>query len=378
MAEGGNVPELGGYHFEFISTVPEDRKCLVCLFTMKDPVQIEGCGHRLCSICMESWLRRPSPTCPVDRSPLSREKEHYGVCGKFPVQCTNKCGLRDIPREKLDVNVRDECPATEVQCEYKNLGCEEVDQSQQIERLLGKETEQSEQIERLMSKEKETQGERRLNLAEEGLQATQLQVNDLVSLVKDQSEKIQRLMSRDEEQLQEIEKLQHSPSYSPFVWKIAINPFQSFSKRELERKRRIAGDDVHSLSEEFSFSRHSYKYLLKMKMAEYKFCYLNQGQECFRPVVFSLYIKVVPGEFDSLLTWPCKEKVRVTLIDQDPCEDKKENISHVVDFEIEEVESSQAAKKCNYDCFIANFSSDTLKSRSYIKNNIAFIMVSKE
>ena len=27
---------------------------------------------------------------------------------------------------QLEVHVRDECPATEVQCEYKNLGCEEV------------------------------------------------------------------------------------------------------------------------------------------------------------------------------------------------------------------------------------------------------------
>ena len=27
---------------------------------------------------------------------------------------------------QLDVHIRDECPATAVQCEYKNLGCEAV------------------------------------------------------------------------------------------------------------------------------------------------------------------------------------------------------------------------------------------------------------
>ena len=27
---------------------------------------------------------------------------------------------------QLEVHVRDECPATEVQCEFKNLGCEAV------------------------------------------------------------------------------------------------------------------------------------------------------------------------------------------------------------------------------------------------------------
>ena len=57
MAAGGNTPELGGYDYEFTSRVPEDLECLVCHLTMKDPVQIVGCGHRLCNICMESLLR---------------------------------------------------------------------------------------------------------------------------------------------------------------------------------------------------------------------------------------------------------------------------------------------------------------------------------
>jgi len=189
MAEGGNIPELGGYAYEFTSNVPECWECLVCQLTLKDPVQIEKCGHRLCNICMESLLRRPSPTCPADRQPLSREKifsdtachrqildltvkcshsgcswtgelravekhqseclfkvvkcpnsgcskmlskrdmkthetlecswrkvdceycqesvimnqkqKHFDICRQFPVLCTNKCGVKDIPREKV-------------------------------------------------------------------------------------------------------------------------------------------------------------------------------------------------------------------------------------------------------------------------------------
>ena len=57
MAEGGNVPELGGYDYEFTSNVPDYWECLVCHLTLKDPVQIEKCGHRLCSICMECLFR---------------------------------------------------------------------------------------------------------------------------------------------------------------------------------------------------------------------------------------------------------------------------------------------------------------------------------
>ena len=57
MATRANVPELGGYDYEFTSKVPEDLECLVCHLTLKDPVQIEKCGHRLCTICMESLFR---------------------------------------------------------------------------------------------------------------------------------------------------------------------------------------------------------------------------------------------------------------------------------------------------------------------------------
>ena len=57
MAPGKNILELGGYDFEFKSEVPNDLECPVCQLTMKDPIKIGGCGHRLCNICLESLLR---------------------------------------------------------------------------------------------------------------------------------------------------------------------------------------------------------------------------------------------------------------------------------------------------------------------------------
>ena len=57
MAASPNLPELGGYDYEFTGKVPDNCECLVCHLPMKDPVQIVGCGHRLCNICMESLLR---------------------------------------------------------------------------------------------------------------------------------------------------------------------------------------------------------------------------------------------------------------------------------------------------------------------------------
>ena len=57
MAEGGGVPQLGGYHYEFVDEVPDKLKCPVCLLTLKDPMQIAKCGHRFCQLCIDRILR---------------------------------------------------------------------------------------------------------------------------------------------------------------------------------------------------------------------------------------------------------------------------------------------------------------------------------
>ena len=49
---------------------------------------------------------------PRRRSDLLRQMLDSSICGCLCYQ--------------LEVHIREECPATEVQCEYKNLGCVEV------------------------------------------------------------------------------------------------------------------------------------------------------------------------------------------------------------------------------------------------------------
>ncbi|XP_022808123.1 TNF receptor-associated factor 6-like isoform X4 [Stylophora pistillata] len=277
MAAGQNIPDLGGYDLKFKSKVPDDFHCPVCQLPMKDPRQIERCGHRLCTICLEGLFRQPSARCPVDREPLLREKifsdnacqrrildlhvecsfdgcswtgelramerhqseclfkvvecsnagckerltrtdinnhkefdcpwreincdycrvivimknkqQHFGVCPKFPIPCTNNCDLRHIPREKLEVHIRDDCPSTKVPCEYKNLGCGEVFPRKSTKSHL------------------ELHAEHHLDLALRGLEATRYQVEDLLGVVKDQSQQIEGLKSKDKNQSQLIERL---------------------------------------------------------------------------------------------------------------------------------------------------------------------------
>lgn len=57
MMAAGGVPLLGGYDYDFIDELPNDWECLVCQLPLKNPVQIEKCGHRLCEICAATILR---------------------------------------------------------------------------------------------------------------------------------------------------------------------------------------------------------------------------------------------------------------------------------------------------------------------------------
>ena len=41
----------GGYDLDFVDEVPEEFICCVCHLTLKEPLQIEKCGHRLCKVC---------------------------------------------------------------------------------------------------------------------------------------------------------------------------------------------------------------------------------------------------------------------------------------------------------------------------------------
>ena len=194
----------------------------------------------------------------------------------------------------------------------------------------------------------EAQVERHLNLALRGLEATQLQVNELVSLVKDQSQQIERL------------------NYSPFVWRIPN--YRTVHEKAAKGKQEVI------FSEPFYLFRCGYKLKIKMRP--------NGGAS--NPILnkklkgkfLSLCVIVVPGDYDWMLPWPFTEGVRVTLIDQNPREDLRENISKVIDFKT--VQASRPIKENDVGLGIGNFvEQKVLQTRSYLNNNTMFIMVSK-
>ena len=48
--------ESSGYEADFVNPVPDHYKCSICLFVMRDPVQLV-CGHQFCGICFHIAVR---------------------------------------------------------------------------------------------------------------------------------------------------------------------------------------------------------------------------------------------------------------------------------------------------------------------------------
>ena len=181
------------------------------------------------------------------------------------------------------------------------------DQSQEIERLTAhlnlalrslevtqrQVEDQSQEIERLTV---------HLNLALRSLEVTQRQVED-------QSQEIERLTARVKVQDQHLKSL----SSPPFVWKIS-----DFYDSCLRAAR---GDSELSTST-FYLSPNGYKLKIKVVFNIHATCKGFHESLC-------LNVCVVPGEFDLLLSWPFKEKVKVTLLSQNPSRDAKEDILNV-------------------------------------------------
>ena len=169
-------------------------------------------------------------------------------------------------------------------------------------------------------------------------------------MVEDQSQKIERLSQQRE-----------GRGPTPFEWKIC-NILEAFQQAGVERYI------IYSRP----FYLFGYYLLLKIEFI------LDLKLKPFssHPKHGYLYIKVVPGEFDESLSWPCMEKLRVTVIDQNPCQDIQENRSHVIDFG--ENPSSRPLIDDNRGyTYILNLR-DFIYTRSFIRDDTIVIMVQRE
>ena len=72
----GTTGATGGYDCSFISDIPDDLVCVICLHPAREAQQTScSCARLLCFTCLQK-LRSESGTCPTCRKPIPRHHQH--------------------------------------------------------------------------------------------------------------------------------------------------------------------------------------------------------------------------------------------------------------------------------------------------------------
>nr|XP_055073603.1 TNF receptor-associated factor 5 [Misgurnus anguillicaudatus] len=321
--------------------------------------QTNICSFRLesCEHCRQSY-------------PVSKLLDHQMTsCPEVEIQCSNNCPQM-IKRHKLQAH-DDECPEVQTDCIYKNYGCtvrdkrgkvevhENTEFSSHIRLVLESNTKLEKQVEQLQKDMLVQQGtlkdksltlsslERDISLCDNTLATLQRSVEEqrlricsvqcelrdlrgvLGSKVRDELPSLRTSLDSLRQQVAVTESLRehlgaleqtcqrHSRLLDIHVEQLQCNE-QRFHQLESTsydgkliwkvrdyRRSKEAGTPVNSTP--FYTSRSGYK--LKIR------AYLG-GDSSGKSTHLSLYVTIMHGDFDSLLPWPFRQNITLTLLDQ--------------------------------------------------------------
>jgi TNF receptor-associated factor 4 len=187
-------------------------------------------------------------------------QSHHTKCALFPVPCPFRCTVDSLNREDVEEHLAKSCPlANAKDCVYKEAGC----------RFRGSNN--------IMTGHMD--------------EAKQVHLDLMCSLAHKQQSLIKKLNDQ-------LEK-SNTTYNGVLVWKI-----KDFAARMKEAKTQ---DGLELVSAPFYTSQYGYRVQASL------FLNGNGGGEDSN---ISVYIKLLPGEYDSILKWPFKHTVSFTLLDQ--------------------------------------------------------------
>lgn len=233
---------------------------------LQEPIYCEAkCGARILrgrmSIHRVKDCAKRLRRCPHCSREFSADTlaAHGATCSRSPLPCPQRCDTGPIPRADIESHLRDECKALAIPCTFKEAGC----------RFKGPR-----------------------NLLESHLEAsTASHLSLMVSLAGRQGQQIQMLKGA-------VAKL--STNYTgTLLWKVS-----DWSAKMVEAKTK---DGLELVSPPFYTSQYGYKLQASM--------FLN-GNGPGEGTHVSVYIKVLPGDYDALLKWPFAHSITFTLFEQ--------------------------------------------------------------
>ncbi|KAL1260574.1 hypothetical protein QQF64_008401 [Cirrhinus molitorella] len=256
-------------------------------------------------------------------------QNHQYHCPRFPVQCPNQCGTPNIAREDLANHVKESCGSALVLCPFKEAGCKHRCPKMAVGRHLE--------------------------------ESTKSHLTMMCNLVGRQRQEIMELR-------REMEELSVSHD-GVLIWKLT-----DYSRKLQEAKLR-------NNHEFFSPPFYTHRYGYKLQVS----AFLN-GNGSGEGSHLSIYIRVLPGEYDNLLEWPFSYKVTFSILDQsDPSLSKPQHITETFNPDPNWKNFQKPCSSRNsldestlgfgYPKFISH---EEIKKRNYIRDNSIFLKASIE
>lgn len=389
----------GGYPLKVFemdgNQVDQNFICNICKLVFREPMQRE-CGHRFCKICLEKtdvkatchdclkesedekdhyptvsmlsseincspdyFLRKEldrlpahciNPKC-VWKGKFKEYKQHCLTCDWLLLECS-RCHTKDIPLSMLEDHRKD-C-ATMIVCP---LDCgSQIPQRKLSDHIHQELCKHLLQMKSLINCERNTSES---ELPEEIKQKLN-KIDKLIGVFQSDMMKFTQLLVNEIKEREalatKVNKTTPECYDGIFVWRV-----DDFEKR---RQDAISGACTSIYSAPFYTSNFGYKMCLRL--------YLN-GDGIGKGKTISLFIVVMQGQYDAVLSWPFKQKVTLMMLDQ---VDSK----HVIDTFRPDSKSS-SFQRPEHKMNIASgcplfFPLQQLNvPNNYIKNNIAFFKV---
>ncbi|XP_030636844.1 TNF receptor-associated factor 4b [Chanos chanos] len=237
------------------------------------------CGVRMLRMLLPQHMLSDCPKRKLPCRHCTKEflcdtiQHHHLQCPRLPVQCPNKCGTPGIAREELPIHLKEKCSNNEVLCPFKEAGCKH-----RCPKLsVGKHLEE----------------------------AVQSHLFLLCGVVNRQRLELRELRHCVEESSRNFD--------GSLLWKLS----------NYSRKLQEAQSKINGCVELFSRPFYSHRYGYRLQVTTF----LN-GNGSGEGTHLSIYIRVLPGEYDGLLEWPFPYRVTFSLLDQsDPSVTKPKHVT---------------------------------------------------
>ncbi|RDD40711.1 TNF receptor-associated factor 4 [Trichoplax sp. H2] len=257
-------------------------------------------------------------------------ESHWDQCDEFPVQCPIDHECDEVPRGKLQEHIDSQCQYVIVDCPFQKDGC-----NYRAERGSMKKHFRKDAINHLIL---------------------------LKSLLDRQRDKVAQQHEIIAEQCKKIMELKKSMDTS-YVWR--INKFS----QKLDNARHSKSHSI-LISDPFYSHRHGYKLCALM--------YPN-GDGNGKSTHVSIFVHLLKGEYDGVLSWPYEHKTTFELVDQSDNVSDRENISYSIIPEYTAANAkffSRPENDANLSFGSSTFvSHKVLQDRRYIKDDTFYVKI---